>query len=119
MSTGNKGLTKRNGVAEMTAVVSREHARGAYLTGAAGVLMIAIACVMMVVAAPGHASAHATTTDLCHRLTSRSTSATVRACLAGPSAVSAWTDAYVPSITSESWSASSPGRPSPARVTVS
>ena len=133
MGTGNKGLTKRNGVAEMTAVVSREHARGAYLTGAAGVLMIAIACVMMVVAAPGHASGHDAgsagglarpapvqlATDVCHRLTSRSDSATVRACLAGPSAVSAWTDAYVPSITSESWSASSPGRPSPARAAVS
>jgi hypothetical protein len=61
-STGNKGLTKRNGVAEMTAVVSREHARGAYLTGAAGIVMIAIACLMMVVAAPGHATTpgHAT-----------------------------------------------------------
>jgi hypothetical protein len=40
----------------MTAVVSRERARGAYLTGAAGIFMIAIACVMMVVAAPGHAA---------------------------------------------------------------
>jgi hypothetical protein len=118
----------------MTAVVSREHARGAYLTGAAGVLMIAIACVMMVVAAPGHAAAgHGAgsagglakpaavqlATDVCHRLTSRSDSAIVRACLAGPSAVSAWTDAYVPSITSESWSASIPVRPSAARVAVS
>jgi hypothetical protein len=126
----------------MTAVVSREHARGAYLTGAAGTVIIAIASVMMVVAAPGHAaSGHATTsghavasghqagpaqpaavqlaTDACHRLTSRSDSATVRACLAGPSAVSAWADAYVPSITSESWSASSSARPSPARVAVS
>ena len=121
----------------MTAVVSREHARGAYLTGAAGIVMIAIACVMMVAAAPGHATAlgRAATpgheagpakpaavqlaTDVCHRLTSRSDSATVRACLAGPSAISAWTEAYVPSITSESWSASSPARPSPARVAVS
>ncbi len=131
MSTGNKGLTKRNGVAEMTAVVSREHARRAYLTGAAGIFMIAIACVMMVVAAPGHAAASGhgvgvakpaavqLTTDVCHRLTSRSDSATVRACLAGPSAVSAWADAYVPSMTSESWSASSPARPSSARVAVS
>jgi len=62
------------------------------------------------------------TTDVCHRLTSRSSSATVRACLAGPSAASAWADAYVPSMTSESWSASSPGRaarPSPASVAVS
>jgi hypothetical protein len=120
----------------MTAVVSREHARGAYLTGAAGIVMIAIASVMMVVAAPGHAaSGHAVAsghragpakpaavqlaTDVCHPLTSRSDSATARACLAGPSAVSAWADAYVPSITSESWSASSPARPSPARVAVS
>lgn len=38
----------------MTAVVSREHARGAGLTGAAGGLLIAIASAMMVVAAPGH-----------------------------------------------------------------
>jgi hypothetical protein len=89
----------------MTAVVSREHARGAYLTGAAGIVMIAIACLMMVVAAPGHAAAAGReaapakpasvqlATDVCHRLTSRSDSATVRACLAGPSAVSAWADA--------------------------
>jgi hypothetical protein len=38
---------------------------------------------------------------------SRSDSATVRACLAGPSAESAWADAYVSSMISESWSASS------------
>jgi hypothetical protein len=115
----------------MTAVVSREHARGAYLTGAAGIVMIAIACVMMVVAAPGHASAPGheagpakpaavqLATDVCHRLTSRSDSATVRACLAGPSAVGAWTEAYVPAITSESWSASSPARPPLASEAVS
>jgi hypothetical protein len=89
----------------MTAVVSREHARGAYLTGAAGIVMIAIAAMMMVVAAPGHAAAAGRgaaparpasvqlATDVCHRLTARSDSATVRACLAGPSAVSAWADA--------------------------
>ena len=48
-STGN-----RNGVAEMTAVVSRERARATYLTGIAGLLMLAIAFVMMIVAAgPG------------------------------------------------------------------
>jgi len=39
---------------EMTAVVSRERARTTGLTAAAGVLMLAIAFVMMVVAAPGH-----------------------------------------------------------------
>jgi hypothetical protein len=78
----------------MTAVVSRERAKATYLTGAAGVLMLAIAFVMMVVAAPGHLqgrphgaarpSTAQLTTDLCHQLTSRSDSATVRACRAGP-----------------------------------
>ena len=38
----------------MTAVVSRERARTTGLTAAAGVLMLAVAFVMMVVAAPGH-----------------------------------------------------------------
>ena len=36
----------------MTAVVSREHAKATCLTGAAGVLMLAVAFVMMVLAAP-------------------------------------------------------------------
>ena len=116
----------------MTAVVSREHARTTCLTGAAGALMIVIAFVMMIAAAPGHTSGSArglakpaavqVATDGCHLFTSRSDSATVRACLAGPSAASAWADAYAPSMTSESWSASSPGRaarPSPAKVAVS
>ena len=38
----------------MTAVISRERARATGLTAAAGVLMLAVAFVMMVVAAPGH-----------------------------------------------------------------
>ena len=38
----------------MTAVVSRERARTTGLTAAAGVLMLAVAFVMMIVAAPGH-----------------------------------------------------------------
>src|SRR6266700_8209572 len=84
-----------NGVMEMTAVVSRERARTTGLTAAAGVLMLAVASVMMVVAAPGHgpvrahlarSSAVRLTTDVCHQLTSRSDSARARACLAGPSA---------------------------------
>ncbi len=101
----------------MTAVVSRERARTTYLTGAAGVLMLAVAVVMMVLAAPAHgpAGAHGParpsavrlTTDICHQLTSRSDSATVRACRAGPSAESARADAYMPSMIGESWSASS------------
>ena len=104
----------------MTAVVSRERARRTGLTAAAGVLMLAIASVMMIVAAPAHGTARVhgpakrvttqLTTDVCHQLTSRSDSATVRACRAGPPAESAWADAYVPSMTSESWSASNSGR---------
>ena len=73
----------------MTAVVNRERARTTGLTAAAGALMLAVAFVMMIVAAPGHghvqahlvrSSAARLATDVCHQLTSRSDSATVRAC---------------------------------------
>ena len=79
----------------MTAVVSRERAARTGLTAAAGVLMLAVACVMMVLAAPGrgHVRVHPAkpsvvrlTTDVCHQLTPRSDPPTARACLAGPSA---------------------------------
>jgi hypothetical protein len=76
----------------MTAVVSRERARATSLTGAAGVLLLAVAFVMMVVAAPAHGggrlhgfakpSAVQLTSDVCHQLTAKSDSATVRACWA-------------------------------------
>ena len=76
---------------EMTAVVSRERARMTGLTAVAGALMLA--------AAPGHETAQVhgpplpatsqLTSDVCHQLTSRSDSTTVRACRAGPSADSA------------------------------
>lgn len=75
-------------------MISPERARTTGLTAATGVLMLAVAFVMMVVAAPGHGhvrvhparpSVVRLTTDVCHQLTSRSDSATVRACLAGPS----------------------------------
>ncbi len=100
----------------MTTVVSREHAKAACLTGAAGVLTLVGASVMMVVAAPGQPHEPARppavqlTTDVGHQLTSRSDSARVRARRAGPAADSAWAEAYVPSMISESWSASSSGR---------
>lgn len=77
----------------MTAVVSREHARATCLTGAAGALLLVIACLMMIVAAPAHGgrlhgfakpSGVQLTSDACHQLTSRSDSATVRACRTGP-----------------------------------
>ena len=75
----------------MTAVVSRERARTTGLTAAAAVLMLAIASVMMIVAAPGHgpvrahlarSSAVRLTTDVCYQLTSRGDSPAVRACQA-------------------------------------
>jgi len=72
----------------MTVVVSREHAKATCLTGAAGMLMLAVAFVMMVMAAPGHGHGQPQlpvkppavqfTTDLGHQLTSRSDSARVR-----------------------------------------
>jgi hypothetical protein len=107
----------------MTAMVSGDRARAAGLTGIAGSLILAGAVVMMAVAAPAtphqqHVSTKSTTstaTDSCHQLTSRSASASGRACLAGPSAVSAWADAYTPSMISESWSASRSARPPLAR----
>jgi hypothetical protein len=76
---------------EMTAVVSRERARMTGLAAVAGVLMLAVAFVMMVVAAPGHGHVQARlakpsavqfATDVCHRLTSRGDSPAVRACQA-------------------------------------
>ena len=94
----------------MTAVVSRERARATCLTGAAGMLMLAGAFTMMVVAAPGHAHdlphdparppAVQLTTDVGHQLTSRSDAAKVRVRRAGPAADSAWAEAYVPSMIS-------------------
>jgi hypothetical protein len=75
----------------MTAVVSRERARTTGLTAAAGMLMLAVAFVMMVVAAPGHGPVRAQpvnpaavrlATDVCHQLTPSGDSPTVRACQA-------------------------------------
>ena len=80
----------------MTAFVSPERARTASLTGVVGLLILAIAVVMMVIAAPAQVqarygahdsakpSAVQLTTDPCHQLTSRSDSTTVYACLVGP-----------------------------------
>lgn len=75
----------------MTAVVSRERVKATCFTGVAGVLMLAVAFAMMVVAAPVHvhhrapgpakASAAQLTTDACHQLKARSASTTVRACI--------------------------------------
>jgi hypothetical protein len=104
----------------MKTVVSRERARATWLTGAAGLLILGTALAMMVVAAPSathplphHAAAQAVTQampDSERQLTARTDSTTVRACRAGPSAVSAWAEAYTPSMITESWSATSSGR---------
>jgi hypothetical protein len=78
----------------MTAFVSPERARTASLTGAIGLLILAIAVVMMIIAAPtqvhygaqdpAQPSAVQLTADPCHQLTSTSDSTLVYACLAGP-----------------------------------
>jgi hypothetical protein len=78
----------------MTAFVSPERARTASLTGVVGLLILVIAVVMMVIAAPAqvHYGAHnpakpsavQLTTNPCHQLTSTSDSTMVYACLAGP-----------------------------------
>jgi hypothetical protein len=104
----------------MTAVISRERAKATCLTGAAGMLMLAVAFVMMVVAAPAHVHGRPhtavqppslqLTTDIGRQLTSRTDSASSRAHRAGPAADSAWADAYVPSMISDSWSASTSGQ---------
>ena len=101
----------------MTAVVSRERARTTCLTGAAGALMLAVAVVMMMVAAPAHGQARAHgpakpsavqfTTDACHQLKPGSDPAAVRACRAGSSA-----DAHVPSTTCPVNLSRGPGVPS-------
>jgi len=71
----------------MTAVISRERAARTGLTAAAGMLMLAVAAVMMVVAAPAHGHVRAQLarppavrlmTDVCHQLTSRSNQETPR-----------------------------------------
>ncbi len=77
----------------MTAVVSRERARTTYLTAAAGMLMLAVAVMMMIVAAPGHLhartygpakpSAVELTTDVCHQLVTAGDPAAAHGCLAG------------------------------------
>ena len=134
MVAGNR-TDRGNGVTTMTAIVSREHARTTWLTGAAGVLLLGVAFVMMVVAAPaqvhhrphGPAQSPATqvTTDLCRRLMPRSDSTRARACPTGPSALSTWAEAYPPAMIAETWSATSSGRtalsplPRPASSAVS
>ena len=81
----------------MTAFVSPERARTASLTGATGFLLIAIAVVMMIIAAPmirngAHNPANTPAKpaavqlmmDPCHQLTSSSDQTTAHACLPGP-----------------------------------
>jgi hypothetical protein len=70
------------GEAKMTAVVSREQARGTWLTGVTGLLILVAAFVMMACAAPSlvHARPH-------------------------PAAVTQTTAVYTSSLITESWSA--------------
>jgi hypothetical protein len=109
----------------MSAIVSQERAKSAWLTGTTGLALLLAAFLMMLVGAPAHAEhgpakpsavpvpvpvSVRLTADPCHRLTSKSDSTTLRACLIGPVAPGARAQAYTPSMTSDSWSASSPSR---------
>jgi hypothetical protein len=90
----------------MTPVVSRERGIATWLTGAAGLLVLAVAVAMMVMAAPGRPAAHHAATQAAtqaavgpsRQVTLRTDSTMVRACRTGPSAVSAWAQAYNPSL---------------------
>jgi hypothetical protein len=104
-----------NGVTPVTAAARRERAtrretaaRGerataTWLTGAAGVLLLTAAAMLMVIAAPSTQPAAGPG----GQVTLRTESTMVRACRPGPVAVSAWAEAYTPSMITESWSASS------------
>jgi hypothetical protein len=94
----------------MTAIVSRERAKGTCVFAAAGLLMLVAAVVMMFAAAPGLARLGAAgprvtstqlTADLSHQAAFRSDSASTRACLAGPRALRACAEAYTPSSSSD------------------
>jgi len=97
----------------MTAVVNRSRARSAWLTGSAGLLILAVAFVMMVCGAPNvHTPLHGVETQSvtaqCGQLASSGNPARVRACQAGPSTLSAWTRPYAGAMINESWPAIRP-----------
>jgi hypothetical protein len=90
----------------MTAVVSKSRLKQTWLTGAAGLLLLAAALVMMVCSAPtARARLHAgvtrpateSVTSFCGQPASGGDPAKARACRLGPSALSAWTKPYIPS----------------------
>jgi hypothetical protein len=96
----------------MTAVVSKSRSKSTWLTGAAGLLILAAALVMMVWSAPTARTprnAGATrpvaesVTSFCGQQDSAGHPAKARPCQLGP-ALSAWTEPYPPSVVN-------PGRP--------
>jgi hypothetical protein len=99
----------------MKPVASGERGTATWLTGAVGLLVLTVAVVMMVMAAPGRPGSHHAATQAAtqaaagpgRQVTLRTDSTMVRACRTGPSAVSAWAQAYTPSMITQSWSASS------------
>jgi hypothetical protein len=102
----------------MTAVVSKSRSTSTWLTGAAGLLILAAAFVMMVWAAPtarapvhGGATRPATESvfSFCGHPVSGGEPAKARACRLVPVALSAWTKPYAPTMISPS----RPAGPSP------
>jgi len=106
----------------MTAIVSGSRSKSTWLTGAAGLLVLAAAFVMMACAAPtaheplhGHATRSATesVTTFCGHSASGGNPARVRPCVIGPSELSAWTKPYARSSIVESRSARLAGQSRP------
>jgi hypothetical protein len=101
----------------MTAVVTRSRSTSTLLTGAAGLLILAAAFVMMVCAAPRvrtpllAGTAQAVTTH-CDQLASSGKPVRAGSCRIDPSTLSAWTKPYARSTIMESRAASRLARPS-------
>jgi hypothetical protein len=105
----------------MTAVVSRSRWKSTWLTGAAGLLLVSAAFVMMICAAPraraplrGDTVPAATqsVTTWCGQPTWSGDQAKVRVCRLGPSALSAWTGPRGSAVIAPTRPASQPARPS-------
>lgn len=101
----------------MTAVISRSRAKSTWLTGAAGLLILAAAFTMMVCAAPGtrtplHATTTQSVTTRCGQQPSGQDPARVQTCQVDPSTLSAWTKPYGHSTVTVRWPAIRPARSS-------
>lgn len=106
-----RGFHRGDGVRKMSAAVSNSRSTSTWLTGAAGLLILLAAFVMMACAAPqirtpAHSAATQSVVAHCGRQASSTDPARVRTCRSGPSMLSSLTKPYGHSSIMESWSAS-------------